>query len=132
MKLQYGSPKQTGGIQGKTHTGKVAKRCSRILKDYIVQSANQLGLHGPQDLMTDYKRREAAGQHADFGIARIYLRTAMCLMRNPQIYLPPEFRNADPRGQTDLISYCIFRLVRFRRLRSKRLEPITESYYHSP
>jgi len=86
--------KQTGGTQGKTHTGKVAKRCNRILKDYVVQSANHLGLHGPEDLMVDYKRREAAGQHADFGIARRYLRTAMCLMRKPQIYLPPEFRCA--------------------------------------
>ncbi len=87
--------KQTGGTEGKTHTGKVAKRCNHILKDYVVQSGNHLGLHGPQDLMTDYKRREAAGQHADFGIARRYLRTAMCLMRKPQIYLPPEFRNAE-------------------------------------
>ena len=87
--------KQSGGTQGKTHTGKVSKRCNHILKDYVVQSANHLGLHGPQDLMTDYKRREAAGQHADFGIARRYLRTAMCLMRKPQIYLPPEFRRAE-------------------------------------
>ena len=91
--------KQSGGTQGKTHTGKVSKRCNRILKDYVVQSANHLGLHGPQDLMTDYKRREAAGQHADFGIARRYLRTAMCLMRKPQIYLPPEFRNAETKPE---------------------------------
>ena len=91
--------KQTGGTQGKTHTGKVAKRCNRILKDYVVQAANHMGLHGPQDLMTDYKRREAAGQHADFGIARRYLRTAMCLMRKPQIYLPPEFRNAETKPE---------------------------------
>jgi len=91
--------KQTGGTQGKTHTGKVSKRCNRILKDYVVQSANHLGLHGPEDLMTDYKRREAAGQHADFGIARRYLRTAMCLMRKPQIYLPPEFRNAKTKPE---------------------------------
>jgi len=91
--------KQTGGTQGKTHTGKVAKRCNRILKDYVVQSANQLGLRGPQDLMTDYKRREAAGQHADFGIARRYLRIAMCLMRKPQIYLPPEFRTAETKPE---------------------------------
>ena len=91
--------KQTGGTQGKTHTGKVAKRCNRILKDYVVQSANHLGLHGPEDLMTDYKRREAAGQHADFGIARRYLRTAMCLMRKPQIYLPPQFRRTETKPE---------------------------------
>ena len=91
--------KQTGGTQGKTTTGKVAKRCNRILKDYVVQSANHLGLHGPEDLMTDYKRREAAGQHADFGIARRYLRTAMCFMRKPQIYLPPEFRRSETKPE---------------------------------
>ena len=54
--------KQTGGADGKTYTGKVAKRCNRILKDYVVKSALHLGLHGPQDLMADYKRRDASGQ----------------------------------------------------------------------
>jgi hypothetical protein len=31
--------KQTGGENGKTYTGHVAKRCNRILKDYVVKSA---------------------------------------------------------------------------------------------
>jgi transposase len=84
--------KQTGGPQGETKTGKVAKRCNRILKNYAVQSASHLGLHGPADLMADYKRRDAAGQHADFGMARRYLRMAMCLMRTSQIYLPSQLR----------------------------------------
>jgi len=85
--------KQTGGSEGKTYTGKVAKRCNHILKDYVVQSGNHMGLHGPEELMADYKRREAAGQHADFGISRRYLRTAMCLMRTSQIYMPEHLRN---------------------------------------
>jgi transposase len=87
--------KQSGGPEGETYTGPVAKRCNRILKDYLVQSALHLGLHGPQDLMLDYKRREASGQHADFGIARRYLRMAMCLMRTWQIYLPYRLRKAE-------------------------------------
>lgn len=87
--------KQSGGPEGKTYTGKVAKRCNRILKNYVVQSGLHLGLHGPDDLMTDYKRRDAAGQHADFGIARRYLRMAMCLMRTSQIYTPPRLRNKE-------------------------------------
>ena len=90
--------KQTGGSEGKTYTGKVAKRCNHILKDYVVQSGNHMGLHGPEELMADYKRREAAGQHADFGIGRRYLRTAMCLMRTSQIYMPEQLRNT--RSQT--------------------------------
>ena len=43
--------------------------------------------------MADYKRRDAAGQHADFGIGRRYLRMAMGLMRTSQIYLPKRLRN---------------------------------------
>jgi transposase len=91
--------KQTGGSEGKTYTGKVAKRCNRILKDYLVKSAHHLGLHGPEDLMADYKRREAAGQHADFGIARRYLRMAMCLMRTSQVYMPRRLRNQEVKRE---------------------------------
>ncbi len=89
--------KQTGGSEGQTHTGKVKKRSNRILKDYLVQSASHLGLHGPEDLMTDHKRRDANGQHADFGMARRYLRTAMALMKNSQIYLPPTLRSPEAK-----------------------------------
>jgi transposase len=87
--------KQTGGSDGKTYTGAVAKRCNRILKDYVVRSAYHLGLHGPQDLMADHKRRDVSGQHADFGIGRRYLRMAINLMRTSQVYLPPNLRTDD-------------------------------------
>ncbi|MCP4360991.1 MAG: IS110 family transposase, partial [Chloroflexi bacterium] len=69
--------KQSGGLEGKTYTGPVAKRCNRILKDYVVKSAYHLGLHGPPDLIADYKRRDVSGQHADFGMGRRYLRMAI-------------------------------------------------------
>ena len=83
--------KQTGGPDGKTYTYSVARRCNRILKDYVVKSALHMGLHGPEDLMKDYKRRDASGQHADFGIGRRYLRMAMSLMRTSQIYIPSPY-----------------------------------------
>jgi transposase len=83
---------QSGGSDSSPHTGSVAKRCNRILKDYLVQSASHQGLHGADDLMADHKRREANGQHANFGIARRYLRMAMHMMRFSHIYLPPELR----------------------------------------
>jgi transposase len=89
--------KQSGGPEGKTYTVSVGKRCNRILKDYVVKSALHVGLHGPQDLMADYKRRDASGQHADFGIGRRYLRMAMCLMRTSQIYLPYRLRKAEAK-----------------------------------
>jgi len=83
---------QSGGSDGATHIGSVAKRCNRILKDYLVQSASHLGLHGVDDLQADHRRRDANGQHANYGIARRYLRIALHLMRNSGVYLPEELR----------------------------------------
>jgi len=107
--------KQSGGPEGKIRPGKVAKRCNRILKDYVVQSANHMGLHGPGDLKTDYKRREAEDQHADFGIGRRYLRMAMCLMKTSQVYIPQRFRNADVKPEERAGYY----LMTWPRLREK-------------
>jgi len=100
--------KQTGGPDGRTYTGKVAKRCNRILKDYVTRSAFHLGFHGAEDLMADYKRRDAAGQHADFGIGRRYLRMAMCLMRTSQVYLPKRLRNKQVKPQERANYYLMF------------------------
>ena len=85
--------KQTGGIRGKTRVKKVAKRCNRILKNYVVQSAGHIGLYGPEDLQSDYKRRDAQGQHADFGMSRRFLRMAISMMKTFQPYLPKSLRN---------------------------------------
>ena len=91
--------KQTGGSQGPSITGHVSKRNNHILKDFVVQSAFHIGRYGPKDLKDDYSRREAAGQHADFGIARRFVRMAMCLMRTSQIYLPPDLRNTNVKAE---------------------------------
>ncbi len=99
--------KQSGGSDGKTYTGKVAKRCNRILKNYVVQSANHIGLYGPEDLMADYKRRDASGQHADFGIGRRYMRMGMSLMRTSAVYLPPQLRRANARMEDRAGYYLI-------------------------
>jgi len=84
--------KQTGGPEKSAKTGKVSRRCNHILKDYIVQCGNHLGQHGPADLKEDHRRRGANKQHADFGMARRFLRMAMRLMRNGESYVPPELR----------------------------------------
>ena len=49
--------------------------------------------------MADYRRRDAAGQHASFGIARRYIRMGMCLMKNSGVYLPPRLRRTDIQPQ---------------------------------
>jgi transposase len=91
--------KQSGGSQGASITGRVSKRSNHLLKDSVVQAANHIGRYGPKDLLNDYKRRQAAGQHADFGMGRRFMRMAMCLMRTCQIYLPPEFRRTDVQAE---------------------------------
>ncbi len=85
--------KQTGGPEKGAKTGKVSRRSNHILKDFIVQCGNHLGQHGPVDLKEDHRRRGANKQHADFGMARRFLRMGMCLMRNNDSYLPPELRH---------------------------------------
>jgi len=99
--------KQTGGLDGRTYTGPVAKRCNRILKDYVVKSAYHIGLHGPPDLMADYKRRDASGQHADFGIGRRYLRLAIGLMRTSQVYHPPHLLKGDCTSEQSASYYLM-------------------------
>lgn len=85
--------KQTGGPEKTAVTGRVSRRSNRILKDYVVQCGNHLGLHGPADLLEDHRRRSAGGQHADFGMARRFLRIAMRLMRTGECYVAPELRH---------------------------------------
>jgi len=111
--------KQSGGPDGTTHTGSVAKRCNRILKDYVVKSALHIGQSGPEDLMADYKRRDSYGQHADFGIGRRFLRMAMSLMRTSQVYLPPRLREAD----TALEERASYYLMSWPYLRDKWRKP---------
>jgi len=95
--------KQSGGSQGSSITGRVSKRSNHLLKDFVVQSAYHIGRYGPKDLQNDYSRREAAGQHADFGIARRFIRMAMSLMHTSQVYLPPYLRSThiEPERRAD-------------------------------
>jgi len=88
--------KQTGGPEKGAKTGKVSRRCNHILKDYIVQCGNHLGQHGPADLKEDHRRRGANKQHADFGMARRFLRMGLRLMRNGESYVPPGLREGAP------------------------------------
>jgi transposase len=91
--------KQTGGPDGEPRHGSVSRRCNHLLKNAVVQSANHLGQHGPPELKEDHRRRGAGGQHADFGMARRFLRTGMNLMRTGQCYLPAELReHPDPEA----------------------------------
>ena len=91
--------KQSGGPNAQAHTGRVSKRSNHLLKDSVVQSAFHIGHFGPKELSLDYKRRKAAGQHADFGMGRRFLRMAISLMQTSQIYLPAHLRTAEAKPQ---------------------------------
>jgi transposase len=80
--------KQTGGPEGPARHGSVSRRCNHRLKNVLVQLGNHLGQHGPLELKEDHRRRGAQGQHADFGMARRYLRMALHIMRSGESYVP--------------------------------------------
>jgi len=84
--------KQTGGPDGAPRHGTVSRRCNHLLKNAVVQIGNHFGQHGPEDLQEDHRRRGANGQHADFGMARRFLRVGMKLMRTGQCYIPAQLR----------------------------------------
>jgi len=119
--------KQSGGSEGQPYMGRVSKRNNHILKDYVVQSAFHIGRYGPKDLLLDYKRREAQGQHADFGMGRRFIRMAMCMMRTSQVYLPPSLRS-DSVDQRDKAEYylSIWPLLKEKWKRSGALETAFE------
>ena len=91
--------KQTGGPEKGAKTGSVSRRCNHLLKNVVVQCGNHLGQHGPAALKEDHHRRSANSQHADFGMARRFLRMGMRLMRNGESYVPPELREGATLAQ---------------------------------
>ena len=64
-----------------------------------------MGQHGPDDLKKDYHRRESNNQHADFGMGRRYIRLAMHLMRQGEIYTPCVMRNSETTKEERLAYY---------------------------
>lgn len=109
--------KQTGGPQGESHYGSVSRRCNHVLKNFIVQCGNHMGQHGSAELMEDHRRRGANGQHADFGMARRFLRISMRLMRDGQAYVPPDLRKGGDKDE--LAAYYLKSWERIRRIWQK-------------
>ena len=96
---------QTGGPDKPAIQIHVSRRCNHRLKNVVVQCANHLGQHGPDELKEDHARRTANGQHADFGMARRYLRMAVHLMRTGEVYKPKALRDAP--GMEEMRAYYL-------------------------
>jgi len=104
--------KQTGGPEGEPRYGRVSRRCNHILKNYVVQCGNHLGIHGPAELMEDHRRRGANGQHADFGMAKRFLRISMRLMLETQAYVPAVLREQGDKDKLRIYYLNSWELLR--------------------
>ena len=83
---------QTGGPDSAAIHLSTRARCNHILKDWIVQGSQKIGLCGPLELKSKYIKRSANGQHAAYAGARTLLRITRNLVTNETPYLPPNAR----------------------------------------
>ena len=85
---------QTGGPDQPATQGHTMARCNRILKDWVVQSAQKIHLYGPPELKERISRWNANGQHGIYAASRRYLRLLRSLVLNQTPYLEPTGRGA--------------------------------------
>ena len=90
---------QSGGPDQPARHGSTAKRCNRVLKDWVAQSAQKISLYGPPELKDRMTRWKVNGQHAVFAGAKRYLRLLRCIVRNEVPYLSPAGRRAGASQQ---------------------------------
>lgn len=97
---------QTGGPDKPGVTTRVKRRCNRRLKKHLVHAVFHMGTRiGPPEFITSYQMLKAAGQHADFVMARRLLHMTKAMMRNRYIYLPPELRGSNLAQSELLLDY---------------------------
>ena len=96
---------QTGGPDNPGKSTKVKPRCNRKLKKHLVAAVSRMGNSvGTPEFRLEYARLKNNGQHADFVMARRFLRVSKTLMLNKTIYLPPELRS-DAFNRESLFEY---------------------------
>jgi transposase len=83
---------QSGGPDSPPVQGHVSPRCNRILKDWVVQSAQKIHLYGVPELKDRITRWNAEGRSGLYAGARHYLRLLRSLVKNQVPYLAPTGR----------------------------------------
>ena len=83
---------QTGGPDSPATHLSTRARCNHILKDWVVQGSQKIGLCGPPELKSKFIKRNANGQHAAYAGARTLLRITRSLVTQETPYLPPMAR----------------------------------------
>lgn len=86
---------QTGGPDKPARQGRTSKRCNRILKDWVVQTAGQVAQYGPEEWKQRHTRWVASGQHARFAGARRLLRMARTLLNHQVPWMDAAARAPD-------------------------------------
>ena len=89
----------TGGPDQPAEQGSTSKRCNRILKDWVVQSAQKIALYGPPELKSRIAQWNANGQHGTYAAARRYLRLLRSLVLNQSPYLEHAGRTANTSAE---------------------------------
>lgn len=84
--------RQTGGPDSPPVQGHVSPRCNRILKDWVVQSAQKIHLYGVPEHKDRITRWNAEGRSGLYAGARHYLRLLRSLVKNQVPYLAPAGR----------------------------------------
>lgn len=80
---------QSGGPDSPPVQGHVSPRCNRILKDWVVQSAQKIHLYGVPEHKERITRWNAEGRSGLYAGARHYLRLLRSLVKNQVPYLAP-------------------------------------------
>jgi len=83
---------QSGGPDSPPVQGHVSPRCNRILKDWVVQSAQKIHLYGVPELKDRITRWNTEGRSGLYAGARHYLRLLRSLVKNQVPYLAPAGR----------------------------------------
>jgi transposase len=83
---------QSGGPDSPPVQGHVSPRCNRILKDWVVQSAQKIHLYGVPEHKDRITRWNAEGRSGLYAGARHYLRLLRSLVKNQVPYLAPTGR----------------------------------------
>lgn len=106
--------KQTGGEDNAAKQGKTSKRCNRIFKDWLVQSAVKVAQYGPEEWKLRHNRWVANDQHAEFAGARRLIRTARTILKYQTPWLSARARasNSPPEIKAQAAEETFERLVR--------------------
>jgi transposase len=97
---------QTGGPDSPAIHLSTRARCNHLLKDWVVQGAQKIGLCGPPEHKERFLRRNANGQHAAYAGARTLLRLTRSLVTTQTPYLPPTARHHGVDSE-DIATGCL-------------------------